>query len=352
MVRGAGTVRSKLVRTEVGSIPYPWCACNWLMFYSTRESVFEDVFGNTLAAVRQRIMSENSDPDNTTVLLKYRKPFELSGMLSFMKPRAIKGVEVVSHDRYARTFRTDRTSGFFLVKDNPEQSAVELKICCNDRRCSREIHDKVRRMFDLDTDFRCINRKFAQDRILSKGMKNGQVPRLPVAFDPFECVVRAILGQQVTVKAATTMAARIVKQANLKVGMDSPPGLDYFFPDPSDLLALELDGLGITRMRQATLRNTVHSIIDKRVQLTSHQPFDRFHKDFSAIKGIGDWTVNYVSMRGLGMIDSFPATDLGIIKALTRNGKVPSKKQVIDMAEHWRPYRSYATLCLWNSGDK
>ncbi len=314
--------------------------------------VFKDIFGKTPTMVRQEFITEQSIPDNTTLLLKYKKPFNFKTILAFIKARAIKGVEVVTRDTYARTFRAGKSSGFFMVKDNPVQSALELKISCDDIKCYMDIYNRVRRMFDLDTDFRHINQKFVGDRILSKGMENGQVPRLPVAFNPFEFVVRAVLGQQISVKAATTLAARIARQAALKCSPGVPPGLDYFFPDPPELLALDLDGLGITRIRQDTIKNAVQCIIDKRVRLTSQQPFEQFYKNFSDLKGIGDWTVSYVAMRGLGMIDSFPATDLGVVRALTQNGKVPSKKQIIDMAEKWRPYRSYATLCLWNYGEK
>jgi len=128
--------------------------------------------------------------------------------------------------------------------------------------------------------------------------------------------------------------------------------LDFFFPYPSELLALELDELGLARTRQATLKTVAQAILIGDVKLTANQPFDKFHKDFSALKGIGDWTVNYVAMRGLGMVDSFPAGDLGVVKALTKEGNVPSQKEIRNMAENWQPYRSYATLCLWNYNKK
>ena len=321
-------------------------------FGSTRQfnEVFREIFGKTPSMTRRESKNENCDADKTTLLLKYKPPFDLGPILAFLKPRAIKGVELVTDSSYARTFRTQNTTGFLKVQNRPDESALRLTIGAGDIRCFMEIYSKVRRMFDLDTDFRHINRKFAADNILSRGMIDGQVPRLPVAFDPFEFVVRAVLGQQVTVKAATTLAGRIARKAELKTGAGFPSGLDYFFPDPSELLALDLDGLGITRIRQETIRNAAQNILDKRVQLTAHQTFEKFHRDFSALKGIGDWTVNYVAMRGLGMIDSFPATDLGLIKALTRDGTAPTRKQIMAMADQWRPYRSYATLCLWNSG--
>jgi len=287
-----------------------------------------------------------------TVLLKYKKPFDLSQVLSFMKPRAMAGVEVMTDTQYARTFRINTTKGFFVVKDCPEQSCLELEVTCDGIGCYPEIADRVRRMFDLDTDFTRINLKFSKDAHLSKGMDAGQVPRLPVAFHPFEFVVRAILGQQISVKAATTLAGRVAKQAALMSGPGYPVGLDCFFPDPLELLALELEGLGITKTRQNTLKNVAQTLVDKRLNLTANQSFDSFHQAFSAVRGIGEWTSNYVAMRGLGMIDSFPATDLGVIRALTKEGKTPSKKQIVALAEKWRPYRSYATLCLWNSERK
>ena len=295
-------------------------------------------------------MIKKNNQNRTILLLRYKKPFNFQQMLSFMKHREMAGVEVITKDRYSRTFRTGNIKGFFTVTDSPEKSALELKIGCDDIRCYMDIHNRVRRVFDLDTDFRLINERLSKDRLLSKGMVNGHAPRLPVAFDPFEFVVRAVLGQQISVKAATTLAARVAKKAAIKSDNSFPHGLDYFFPNPSELLTLALDGLGLSKTRQATIKTATQAILDKEVKLTANQSFDSFHKDFSALKGIGDWTVNYVAMRGLGMADSFPAGDLGIVKALAKDGKTPSKNEIGAIAEHWRPYRAYAALCLWNSG--
>ena len=280
--------------------------------------------------------------------LKYKKPFNFKQALSFLKRRAMAGVEVVTEIGYSRTFRTKDAMGFFTVTNSPDQSAMELRIACDYIRRHSEIHNRVRKVFDLDTDFFPINERCAKDEHLSKGMVDGHVPRLPAAFDPFEFVVRAILGQQISVQAATTLASRVAVRADLKSDGDYPSGLDCFFPNPFELLELDLDGLGIPRTKQATLKTVAQAILDQRVTLTSNQSFETFSKDFLALKGIGEWTVHYVAMRGLGMVDSFPATDLGVIKALTEKGRVPSKKEIKEMAEQWRPYRAYAALCLWN----
>ena len=280
--------------------------------------------------------------------LRYKKPFNFKQVLSFLKRRAMAGVEVVTETGYSRTFRMKNTMGFFSVTDSPDQSALELRIACDDISCTMEIHNRVRKVFDLDTDFLLINERCAKDEHLSKGMVEGHVPRLPAAFDPFEFVIRAILGQQISVQAATTLASRVAAKADLKSDGGYPSGLDYFFPNPTELRHLDLDGLGIPRTKQATLKTVTQAILDERVKLTTHQRFETFRENFLSLKGIGEWTVHYVAMRGLGMVDSFPAGDLGVIKALTNHGKAPSKKEITEMAEKWRPYRAYAALCLWN----
>ena len=266
-----------------------------------------------------------------------------------MKQRALQGVEVFKENSYGRTFRTEQSTGFFTVTDHPEQSALELKIGCDDIKYYEHVYNRVRKVFDLDTDFRTINEKFSKDKLLARGMRNGHVPRLPVAFDPFEFVVRAILGQQISVKAATTIAARVIQKAGIKTDPGFPEGLDHFFPNPSDLLILDLDGLGLSNARQQTLKSVAYAVLHKKLKLTTNQSFGTFHKDFSSIKGIGDWTVNYVAMRGMGMADSFPAGDLGIVRALAKNSRKPSYKEIQSIAEAWRPYRAYAAMCIWNS---
>jgi len=308
--------------------------------------VFKDIFGTSPSSLKKEKGGGNTE--NTTLLLPYQKPFNFSQVISFMQLHRIKGVEIVEENSYARTFRTRQAKGYFTVKNIPKKSALELTIQCDDIKCYMEIYNRVRRMFDLNTNFTHINEKFKRDAHLSRGMAGGHVPRLPVAFDPFEFSVRAILGQQISVKAASTLAARIAGKSDCKTGSNFPPGLDYFFPGPEEILKTDLGGLGITGTRQATIKNITQGLLDKKFSLNANQPFETFQQTFSAIRGIGEWTVQYVAMRGLGMVDSFPATDLGIIKALEKNGKRPPKKIILEMAEKWRPYRAYAALCLWN----
>lgn len=285
----------------------------------------------------------------TTILsLNYKKPFNFSHTLSFLKIRAIKGVEVITDQSYSRTFRSEYAEGFFTVIDYPNKSCLELSISYSDPKCYTAIAHRVRRMFDIDTDFSVINALFSTDKLLCGGMIEGHAPRLPVAFDPFEFVIRAILGQQISVKAATTLAGRIAKMAKKETPVCFPEGLDYFFPNPDELLATDLSTIGATKTRQETLKTATQAVVDGSFVLTPNQSPEDFQRDFSTLKGIGDWTVSYVAMRGLGMMDSFPYSDLGVIKALTKGNKAPTKKEILSIAEQWSPYRTYATLCLWN----
>ncbi len=322
-------------------------------FGSVRQfnQVFKEIFGLTPSQARgtENRMSYQGKP---TMLLKYNNPFNFEEILAYYRDRALEGVEVVTNSSYSRTFRTAGARGFFTVQNNVSKSALELSIYCDDIKSFMQVFNRVRLMFNLDTDFSPINQQLASDHILAPGMKNGQVPRLPVCYNSFELAIRAILGQQISFKAATTLAARLVKQVDVKTNDEFPEGLNYYFPKPAELEAVDLSTLGITQTRQKTIRNILHALQNNVFSLKANQSLSKFVKDIVQVKGIGDWTANYIAMRGLGMVDGFPASDLGVIKALSEDNKALSTKDIIKRAERWRPYRAYATLCLWNYAIK
>lgn len=310
--------------------------------------MFKRAFRMTPSSYRKSVGETQPVSVGSTLRIQYVKPFDFSPILEFLRPRAIAGVEVVTGKSYGRTFRTETSSGYFTVTDNPGKSCLELSINCDDLRCYMTIYNRVRKMFDVDTDFSTINTQLRSDPVLLRGMVEGHVPRLPVAYDPFEFVVRAVLGQQISIKAATTLAGRIAAKADIPASTYFPQGFTHLFPNAEEFCGLDLSDLGITRTRQKTLHRVIDALLDGRFDLSSHQSFELFHQNFTAIKGVGDWTAHYVAMRGLGMMDCFPYSDLGIIRVLSINGKEPTRKELMMQSERWRPYRSYATLCLWN----
>jgi AraC family transcriptional regulator of adaptative response / DNA-3-methyladenine glycosylase II len=312
--------------------------------------VFQEVFGRTPTMARRGmdLLDEGQGP---RLLLPYQTPFDFAGMLSFFRARAIVGIELIDEKSYQRTFRIGEMEGILSITDRPEASALEVQVICEDIRVLMAIYGRVRRMFDLDVNLQAISDRLGKDAVLQRGMKDGVPPWLPVAFDPFEHTIRAVLGQQITVKAATTLAGRLAARAGMKT-IGYPEGLDYFFPRPEELTGVALDGLGITNTRQQTVKNVAAALLEGVFHLRSNQSLDQFRKEFSSVKGIGEWTVQYVAMRGLGMVDSFPAKDLGIIKALMTGQEKPKEKEILKRAESWSPYRAYAAICLWNSNMK
>ncbi len=319
-------------------------------FRSIRQfnDVFKDLFSTTPSQYRKEVDSKWDDSGVMTIHVPYQKPFDYMQVLQFMKDRLIKGVEVVNGGQYSRTFCIDGIKGYFTVEDDPGDSFLILKIVSSDVRCCMALYNKVRKMFDIDTDISLISSQLSEDHRLAKGMRNMLAPRLPVAFDPFEFMIRAIVGQQISVSAATTLASRIVERGALETDDTYPSGLDYFFPDIEHFNTMSLEELGITKTRVDTIVRVVEKLLDQDLSLSYNQSYSKFHSDFSAIKGIGDWTVQYVAMRGLGMVDSFPSKDLGIIKALTIDNIKPKVGEIEEISKTWKPYRAYAALCLWN----
>lgn len=320
-------------------------------FNSSRQfnATFKDVLGVPPSEMRKRgeeILKEIKHP---VFLLPYKKPFNFSQMIEFMRLRQLSGVEHITETIYSRTFRINGVKGYFTVRDNQKAEALELEISSEGISAYMDIYHRVQKMFDLTTNFEPINQLFIEDSYLSKGMIEGHVPRLPVAFNTFEFVIRAILGQQVSVKAATTFAGRVAKASGIETPEYYPEGLNYFFPTVEEFQGISLESVGLTKTRQQTIWSVVKALLNDEFSLSPHQSLEQFQKEFSAVKGIGDWTVHYVAMRGLGMVDSFPAMDLGVLLALQEGESKPKKKEVLKRAELWRPYRAYAALCLWAS---
>lgn len=307
--------------------------------------VFGDVFKETPTEIRRN--QRDAVGPGTTMLLPYNQPIDFKSILKFMKLRMIKGVEVVDEDSYSRTFNIRGIRGYFVITNQEEKSALALEVYCEDMSVYREIYTKVRRMFDLDTEFEKVKIVLSRDPLLKDLIGNKSIPRLPIAFDAYEFLIRAILGQQITVKAATTLAARIALRADIIIDTHME-GLSHTFPSLDDVITMSLEELGITKTRIATIKAVNVALTNEVVSLSINQTHEKFYETFTSVKGIGDWTANYVAMRGLGMVDAFPAGDLGVIKAMNKK-KEYKIKDIMKLAEKWRPYRAYATLCLWQS---
>jgi AraC family transcriptional regulator of adaptative response / DNA-3-methyladenine glycosylase II len=266
--------------------------------------------------------------------LTFRPPLDWDAVLAFLAPRAIPGVESVDAGVYRRTIETDGLTGALEVGRDGDQLIARFHL----PRWDGLIHlvARTRRLFDLDHDPAEPARALDGDARL--------VPwpvglRVPGSWDPFEAGVRAIVGQQVSVAAATTTMGRIAEQHGAPVpGLESL-GLARRFPEPAALADSEL---AMPRRRAAAVRAFAIAVAKDELVLDGSVPLDRFEEQLCELPGIGPWTAQYLALR-VGYADSFPASDLGVLRAL--GGITPAESTAL--AEAWRPWRAYAAVRLW-----
>ncbi len=318
---------------------------------------FNDAFRKTykraprdLRAVRDR--RELHDRSATlTVRLTCRMPFNWTSLLEFFAHRAIPGVEVVVGDAYKRTLSMGGKHGVLTLRPSPKISALDLTLDGVATGNLFEVVQRTREIFDLDAPVADIGRTLKKDTRLAAMLKVQRGVRVPGAWDGFELTVRAILGQQISVAAATTLAGRIASRYGEPLNTDiksREDGLAFIFPTPARLARVRFNGIGLVRSRAATIRSLSAAVNRGDIDFDFSQDPDDFCEQLKSIKGIGDWTAQYVAMRVLKHPDAFPTADLGLLKAIDPPHRV-SSATLSQRAESWRPWRAYAALLLWGS---
>jgi AraC family transcriptional regulator of adaptative response / DNA-3-methyladenine glycosylase II len=316
--------------------------------------------------VAQPDMAGQEPPDDTaadgtwlTLRLACREPFDGRSLLQFLAARAIAGVEEVAQGRYARTVRVPGGSG--LVELVPPPAAVGgngraartgraggaqvlLRVRLTGLRGIGQVVSRCRQLFDLDADPQAIAAALAADEALAPLVAARPGLRVPGAYDGFELAVRAVIGQQVSVPAASTLTERLAARHGTRLdGAAGPAGpLSVLFPRPADLADADLAGLGLTTARQATLRALAAACAAGRLNLDPGADPEETAARLAELPGVGPWTVAYILMR-TGDPDAFPGSDLGLRRAMQRLGLEPGR------ADRWRPWRAYAALHLWAS---
>lgn len=279
------------------------------------------------------------------LLLHYRPPYAWQEMLDFLRLRAVPGVEAVSADTYRRVICLGDSPGFISVRQLPQKHCLQLQVQGVDSSLLTEVVGRVRTLFDLDASPDAVSEVLGRDRLLARIVAAKPGLRLPGAWEPFELVVRAVLGQQVSVKAARTLAGRIVQRCGRRV---DDAELSHAFPSAAQLAAANLDKLGITGRRIHTLRHIAAAMAAGELSLARGMDMDDCVRQLLAQPGIGPWTAHYIAMRGLSEPDAFPQGDLGLLKALQRQRPRAGAKDLLAYAEAWRPWRAYAVMYLWN----
>jgi AraC family transcriptional regulator, regulatory protein of adaptative response / DNA-3-methyladenine glycosylase II len=279
--------------------------------------------------------------------LPARAPFDPAPLLAFLAKRVVLGLESVSEGAYRRSFAIGDDVG--VLEARPDPGGVTLSLSAASPRALVPVAARITRVFDLDADTVSIAAHLRRDRALRARVPAAGV-RVPGAWDAFEHAVRALLGQQVTVAGACTLAARLVERCGEPLPLTlAGSGITHVFPSAARLAAADLGQLGITGARITAIRSFARAVAEHRLDLGAHASLDDAITALTALPGFGDWTAQYIALRALGEPDAFPAGDLGVRKALAHHGRLPSARETESRAEAWRPWRGYAVIALWNA---
>jgi AraC family transcriptional regulator of adaptative response / DNA-3-methyladenine glycosylase II len=293
--------------------------------------------------------SEISEGQTSTLQLAYRPPYDWRGILAFLAARALAGVEHVTGDAYARTVQLGKARGWIRVTQARQQHALLVEFTHTLTPVLPALLSRVRALFDLDARPDVIARRLARDARLAPIVRSNPGLRVPGAFNGFELGLRAILGQQVTVKAATTIAGRVAEAFGEPI-MTAVPDLTRLAPLPARLAGARVDDIA----RHRVLASRARSIIALANAQESgelcldggahHNPADAIAR-LAELPGVGPWTAHYVAMRAMRWPDAFPKEDIAIRKKL--GGVTPNEADAL--SQSWRPWRSYAVMHLWHA---
>ncbi len=303
-----------------------------------------------LRAARKGALLPSSDGSRLGLRLAYKPPHDWQSALAFLRARAIPGVECVGSREYQRTIALGGIHGTINVCQAASgASFLELRVPTSFSAHLHTIAARIGRVFDLGADPTAIDEHLAGSPRLAPLVAARPGLRVPGAWDGFELAVRAVLGQQITVAGATTLAGRLVSAFGEALSDAGSPGLTHLFPTPSALAQADVASIGLPRARGETLRALASAVRDQTISLDMPPSPEAEREKLAAIPGIGPWTVEYIALRAFGEPDAFPASDLALRKALREGGESPSERAVLALAEPFRPFRAYAAMHLWNS---
>jgi AraC family transcriptional regulator of adaptative response / DNA-3-methyladenine glycosylase II len=278
--------------------------------------------------------------------LAYRPPLDWESMLEFLSGRCTAGVEQVEGGAYRRTVRLGDRRGWVSVTADPVRPGLTVEASTSLEGERGALAARLRALFDLDADPAAVARALRRDRLLAPSVRRNPGLRVNGAFDAFEAAVRVVVGQQVSVRAATTVAGRLA--AALGEAVETPyAGLDRLAPTADAVAEAGEDRIariGMPGARARTLIALAAAIRSGELRLERGADPDAVRDRMLALPGVGPWTASIVAMRALGAADAFPAGDLGVLRALG----VKSVRDAEARAEAWRPWRAYAAMHLWN----
>jgi AraC family transcriptional regulator of adaptative response / DNA-3-methyladenine glycosylase II len=315
---------------------------------------FRQLFRRPPSALRRKAVAALPEGSvaatGVTVRLRYRPPYDWPAMLAFLRARAIAGVEQVEGEFYRRTVLLDGQLGTVEIGHLPgcESLAATIRFPCV--RALPGIVERIRRVFDLGADVATIGAHLAQDPLLAPLIAERPGLRAPGGWDGFELAMRAVLGQQVTVEAARRLAAQLVRLCGTPMPAEqrSHSALAFAFPTAAQVAAADLSSLGMPNARKTALAALAGAALADPHLFQRLATVEETVARLRAIRGVGEWTAQYIALRAVRETDAFPAADIGLLRgAAGRNGARPSPAELQGRAEPWRPWRAYAAQHLW-----
>jgi AraC family transcriptional regulator of adaptative response / DNA-3-methyladenine glycosylase II len=310
---------------------------------------FRDLFHRPPIALRRRHSARHQGKD-VALRLRYRPPYEWDCMLDFLRARAIAGVEMVEGDRYLRTVEVDGAMGSIEVTHQPDRQSLSVSILFSDVRLLPAIVTRVRRLFDLGADIGTIGDHLSGDPVLAPLVAQRPGLRAPGGWDGFEIAVRAVLGQQISVATARRLAGQLVALHGRVVPKSFliHPGLSHAFPTAKRLASAASIGLAMPIARLTALKAVAEAAL---ADPNLFHPFGSIEETVTrlrTIRGIGEWTAQYIALRAIREMDAFPATDIGLLRSVAAmDGEKSTPASLLSRAESWRPWRAYAAQHLW-----
>lgn len=311
--------------------------------------VFQRLFHRPPSALRRK-PATNEAETGVTLRLRYRPPYDWDAMIRFFQMRAIPGVEVVEDGKYLRTVEVHGKTGSIEVTNVPEQDSLGLRIRFPDVRSFPMIVGRVRRSFDVGADIETIDTHLSSDPLLAPLVARRPGLRAPGGWEGFELAVRAVLGQQITVAAARQLAAQLVAihGRRLPAGALGHRGLTHVFPTAKAVASAATIALAMPKARQEALKALAEAAVADSNLFRPLSHIDASIERLRSIRGVGEWTAQYIALRAIRETDAFPATDVGLLRRIAAlDGAVPTSSDLLDRAESWRPWRAYAAQHLW-----
>jgi AraC family transcriptional regulator of adaptative response / DNA-3-methyladenine glycosylase II len=314
---------------------------------------FHALYGRPPRQLRRSRLPEKSarGAGELTLKLPFHPPYDWDAMRDFLAARAIPGVESVGERSYARTVHLDGTSGAIFVEPG-DGTYMNVTVRFPRLASLPAIIARVRRVLDLAADPATIGAHLADDEVLAPLIAARPGLRVPGAWDGFELAVRAILGQQITVSAARTLAGRLVAQLGTPLADEraNAAGLTHLFPDAARLANAGASTFsGMPRSRGMALQSLAQACIKDPLLFSVRRDLDTAVSTLCSLKGIGTWTAQYIAMRQLREPDAFPVGDIALLRAFERVTGTRSPRALLERAARWRPWRAYAAMHLWAS---